>query len=270
MANTTDRTNNTDKTNKADKTGNTGAKSTKKTRALRIILAAILAILVIGIAAFAFYVNDYYHADDRATNALQSTANVKVHTLDNGDIAFEPADPQAGIVFYPGGKVQAEAYAPLMQDLAERGFLSIIVPMPLNLAVFNTNGANGIQEQFPTVHKWILMGHSLGGSMAASYVDGHSDSWDGLILLASYSTADLTDNNIDVLCIRGSNDSVLNKQTYTDNRSNLADDTQEFIIPGGNHAQFGDYGNQSGDGAPEISAQEQQVLTADVIAQAFL
>ena len=147
MANTTDRTNNTDKTNKADKTGNTGAKSTKKTRALRIILAAILAILVIGIAAFAFYVNDYYHADDRATNALQSTANVKVHTLDNGDIAFEPADPQAGIVFYPGGKVQAEAYAPLMQDLAERGFLSIIVPMPLNLAVFNTNGANGIQEQ---------------------------------------------------------------------------------------------------------------------------
>ena len=60
---------------------------TDKTRALRIILAAILAILVIGIAAFAFYVNDCYHADDRATNALQSTTNVKVHTLDNGDIA---------------------------------------------------------------------------------------------------------------------------------------------------------------------------------------
>lgn len=263
-------TSSTDKVKNTDKTGNTGAKSTEKTRTLRIILAAILAILVIGIAAFAFYVNDYYHADDRATNALQSTANVKVHTLDKGCIAFEPADPQAGIVFYPGGKVQAEAYAPLMQDLAERGFLSVIVPMPFNLAVFNTSGADGIQEQFSTVHQWILMGHSLGGSMAASYVDGHSDSWDGLILLASYSTADLTDNNIDVLCIRGSNDSILNKQTYTDNRSNLADDTQEFIIPGGNHAQFGDYDNQSGDGEPEISAQEQQALTADAIAQAFL
>lgn len=263
-------TSSTDKVNNTDKTGNTGAKNTKKSRTLRIILAAILAILVIGIAAFAFYVNDYYHADDRATNALQSTANVKVHTLDNGDIAFEPADPQAGIVFYPGGKVQAEAYAPLMQDLAEHGFLSVIVPMPFNLAVFNTNGAGGIQEQFPTVHKWILMGHSLGGSMAASYVDEHSDSWDDLILLASYSTADLTDNNIDVLCIRGSNDNVLNKQAYTDNHSNLANDTQEFIIPGSNHAQFGDYGNQSGDGEPEISAQEQQALTADVITQAFL
>lgn len=276
MASNTDKTDKVNKTDPAnnlgntDKTGNTGAKSTKKTRALRIILAAILAILVIGIAAFAFYVNDYYHADDRATNALQSTTNVKVHTLDNGNIAFEPADPQAGIVFYPGGKVQAEAYAPLMQDLAERGFLSVIVPMPFNLAVFNTNGAGGIQEQFPTVHKWIIMGHSLGGSMAASYVDGHNDSWDGLVLLASYSTADLTDNNIDVLCIRGSNDNVLNKQAYTDNHSNLANDTQEFIIPGGNHAQFGDYGNQSGDGEPEISAQEQQALTADAIAQTFL
>lgn len=263
-------TSSTDKVNNTDKTGNTGAKSTKKTHTLRITSAAILAILVIGIAAFAFYVNDYYHADDRATNALQSTTNVKVHTLDNGNIAFEPADPQAGIVFYPGGKVQAEAYAPLMQDLAERGFLSVIVPMPFNLAVFNTNGAGGIQEQFPTVHKWIIMGHSLGGSMAASYVDEHSDSWDGLVLLASYSTADLTDNNIDVLCIRGSNDNVLNKQAYTDNHSNLANDTQEFIISGGNHAQFGDYGNQSGDGEPEISAQEQQALTADAIAQAFL
>lgn len=282
MANTTDRTDNTAKTDKidktdpannlgnTDKTDNTGVKSTKKSRAIRIIITVILAILVIGIAAFAFYVNNYYHADDRATNALQSTANVKVHTLDNGDITFGPADPQAGIVFYPGGKVQAEAYAPLMQDLAERGFLSVIVPMPFNLAVFNTNGANGIQEQFPTVHKWILMGHSLGGSMAASYVDEHSDSWDGLILLASYSTADLTDNNINVLCIRGSNDNVLNMQAYTDNRLNLTDDTQEFIIPGGNHAQFGDYGNQSGDGEPEISTQEQQALTADVITQAFL
>lgn len=243
---------------------------TKRFHALRVIIAIIVALVVIGAVAFTIYVNDYYHADDRAIAALQSTENVQVRTLDNGDIVFEPSDPRAAIVFYPGGKVQAEAYAPLMQDLAERGFLSVIVPMPFNLAVFNVNGASGIQEQFPAVHEWILMGHSLGGSMAASYIDEQSESWDGLVLLASYSTADLSDNGIEVLCIRGSDDGVLNAEAYSDNRSNLGSDVTEYIIPGGNHAQFGDYGSQSGDGDPEVSAEEQQTLTANAIAQAFL
>lgn len=263
----------TDTSNTANAISATNTPSTKnpkKHRALKIIIAVVIAIVVMGVAAFAFYVNDYYHADNRATAALQSTTDVQVRTLDNGDIAFEPANPQAGIVFYPGGKVQAEAYAPLMQDLAERGFLCIIVPMPFNLAVFNVNGADGIQGQFPNIHEWILMGHSLGGSMAATYADEHNDSWDGLVLLASYSTADLTDNNIEALSIRGSNDQVLNMQSYEDNRANLPADTTEDIIAGGNHAQFGDYGAQSGDGTPEISPAEQQQITADAIAQAFL
>ncbi len=244
--------------------------SNKKHCALRIILATIVALVVVGSVVFAIYVNDYYRADERASAALQSAEDVQVYTLSNGDIVFEPANPQAGIVFYPGGKVQAEAYAPLMQDLAQRGFVCVIVPMPFNLAVFNVNGASGVQEQIPSVQKWILMGHSLGGSMAATYIDGHSESWDGLVLLASYSTSDLTENNLEVIRICGSEDGVLDEQTYADNRSNLSHDSLEIIIPGGNHAQFGDYGAQEGDGEPNISSEEQQKLTADEIARVFL
>lgn len=242
----------------------------KKRRVLRAAIVVILALVAIGVGAFALYVNDYYHANDRAIEALQSTEDVQVRILDNGGIAFEPAEPPAGIVFYPGGKVQAEAYAPLMQRLAERGFVSVIVPMPFNLAVLNVDGANGIQEQFPSVREWVLMGHSLGGSMAAAYVDGHGGSWDGLVLLASYSTSDLSDDGLDVLCVRGSEDGVLNEQAYAGNRPNLPLDAQEVIIPGGNHAQFGDYGPQAGDGAPGIPAEEQQKIAADEIAQTFL
>lgn len=241
-----------------------------KHRGLRVAIVAVVAMVVIACVGFGIYVGDYYRADDRALAALEPTEEVQVRTLANGDIAFEPHDPQAGIVFYPGGKVQAEAYAPLMRALAERGFLSVIVPMPFNLAVFNVNGADGIQQQFPSVNEWILMGHSLGGSMAAAYADGHSGEWAGLVLLAAYSTADLTDNDIDVLCIRGSNDQVLNGQAYADNRSNLAYDAPELIISGGNHAQFGDYGAQSGDGKPTIAPEKQQAITADEVAQTFL
>ena len=215
---------------------------TKSHRGLWITLIVVAAIIVAAGVAFAIYASDYYHADERATAAMQSTETVEVRTLRNGDIAFEPLYPQAGIVFYPGGKVQAEAYAPLMQALAERGFLSVIVPMPFNLAVLNVNGADGIQEQFPAIHEWILMGHSLGGSMAAAYADGHNDEWAGLVLLAAYSMSDLSDNDIDVLSIRGDNDEVLDMDMYSRKRGNLPYEATERVVPGGNHAQFGDYG----------------------------
>lgn len=239
-------------------------------RKLKIALATVLAVAVAGAVGFGVYASDYYHADDTALKAMESTSSISVHRLDNGDIAFEPADPQAGIVFYPGGKVQAEAYAPLMQDLAERGFLCVIVPMPFNLAVLNANGADGVQQQFPAVQKWILMGHSLGGVAAASYLDDHASSWDGLVLLGAYSTADLTSDDLPVLSIVGENDGVLNREAANENASNLGEEGREFDIPGGNHAQFGSYGPQAGDGEATISPEEQQSLTAEEVASTFL
>lgn len=242
----------------------------KPRRTLKIVLTALLSLIVVGAVGFGIYVSDYYHADSAALEAMESTKSVSVHRLDNGDIAFEPADPQAGIVFYPGGKVQAEAYAPLMQSLADRGFLCVVVPMPFNLAVLNVNGADGVQQQFPSVQKWILMGHSLGGAIAATYVDSHASSWDGLVLLGAYSTVDLTGDDLSVLSVIGGNDGVLNRDAANENASNLGEEGREFDIPGGNHAQFGSYGPQAGDGDATISPEEQQSLTADEVASIFL
>lgn len=202
--------------------------------------------------------------------AMEPTDTVAVQRLEGGDIAFVPGDPRAGIVFYPGGKVQAEAYAPLMRDLAERGFLCVIVCMPFNLAVLDANGADGVQEQFPAVRRWILMGHSLGGVMAAGHLDGHARSWNGLVLLGAYSTADLSDDGVTVLSIAGDSDGVLNCRAAADNGGNLGEGAREFVIPGGNHAQFGSYGPQDGDGEAGLSPEEQRALTVDEIAGAFL
>lgn len=149
--------------------------------------------------------------------AMESTDAVAVQRLEDGDIAFVPGDPRAGIVFYPGGKVQAEAYAPLMRDLADRGFLCVIVSMPFNLAVLDANGADGVRERLPAVRRWILMGHSLDGAMAAGYLDGHARSWDGLVLLGAYSTADLSDDGVTVLSVTGDSDGVLDRRAAADN-----------------------------------------------------
>lgn len=242
----------------------------KTRRRLKVALTAVLVVIVAGAIGFGVYVGDYYHADDAALAAMEPTDTVAVQRLEDGDIAFVPVDPRAGIVFYPGGKVQAEAYAPLMQDLADRGFLCVIVCMPFNLAVLDANGADGVQERFPAVRRWILMGHSLGGVMAAGYLDGHAQSWDGLVLLGAYSTADLSDDGVTVLSVTGDSDGVLNRQAAADNGGNLGEGARELVIPGGNHAQFGSYGPQDGDGEAGLSPKEQRALTADEIAGVFL
>ena len=137
--------------------------------------------------------------------------------------------------------------------------------MPFNLAVLDMNAADGIQEQYPEIENWYIGGHSLGGSMAASYLEKNVDDYEGLILLGSYSTADLSETDLDVLSIYGSEDKVMNHEKYADNKANLPDDFTEIIIDGGCHAYFGMYGAQDGDGTPTISNEEQISITAENI-----
>lgn len=128
------------------------------------------------------------------------------------------------------------------------------------------NAADGIAGKFPHIDSWYIGGHSLGGAMAASYAAKHSDELDGLVLLAAYSTADLTDSGLRVYTTYGSEDGVLNREKLEANRGNLPQDTVETVINGGCHAGFGSYGSQKGDGEPAISAEEQQQQTADAVA----
>ena len=139
--------------------------------------------------------------------------------------------------------------------------------MPFNLAVFDVNAADGIQEQYPEIEEWYIGGHSLGGSMAASYLADNAEEYDGLILLGSYAATDLSDTDLDVLSIYGSEDKVMNREKYDENKSNLPDDFTEIIIDGGCHAYFGMYGAQNGDGTPVITREEQIALTVEHVVE---
>lgn len=237
-------------------------KSKKKN--ILYIIAAIIFILT-GIVIF--YVNDDYDATDEAMLALETTENVQVEGED--PVHFYPvenAQTEVGIIFYPGGKVEEEAYAPLMQSLAGEGFAVFLVNMPLGLAVFDINGADGIIADHEEISDWYLMGHSLGGSIAAVYA-GKNEKLAGLILLAAYSTEDLSNRNLPVLAIFGSEDQVINAEKVDEYRPMLPSTLIETTIEGGNHAQFGNYGIQKGDGEASITTQEQQMMTVDAITQ---
>ena len=246
------------------------SESTKKApKRARIVLGIIIAILaVLAIAAFC-WVNNYYHADEAALAVIAdengAADGVVVEDLDGEAIAFVPDHPVAGLVFYPGGKVQPEAYAPLMQECAERGILCVIVKFPFNLAFFNMSAADGVKERFPDVKEWVIAGHSLGGVAACNYVSKHASDFEGVALLASFPVDDLSSYGGSVITLVGSEDHVINRTKLEDAAALLPDDAELMAIEGGNHAGFGNYGKQDGDGAATISSEQQQKETADAI-----
>ena len=238
----------------------------QKKRKLIITLSSIFAVILLLVGISGAYLGDYYKSDNEAIGAFLPQHTSWKEEPDN-TIVFEPENPVAGFIFYPGGKVEHRAYIPLMQALCERGVLCVLVKMPFNLAVFDINAADGIQNEYPEITNWYIGGHSLGGSMAASYLGTHIDEYKGLILLGSYSTEDLSDSGTKVLSVFGSEDNVMNKDSYTRYKSNLPEDFTEIEIPGGCHAYFGMYGAQDGDGAPAITNEEQIRLTAEYISE---
>lgn len=228
-----------------------------KHKGLIIGSAIFLGIIALLIIAFFVYVGSYYEADVEAIAAFDYEG-FDIREIDDGTIAYVPKEEyDTGIIFYPGGKVEYSAYIPLMKSIASRGVLCILVDMPFNLAVFDIDRADGIYEGFVSVDNWYMAGHSLGGSMACEYVSSNLSFFKGVILLASYSAVDLSESQLKVLSIYGSVDEVLNKESYEGSKANLPKDTTEYVILGGNHAYFGVYGEQDGDGEATITNSEQ-------------
>ena len=234
-----------------------------KRKPFLIITSAILTLAIL-VGACAIYLGDYYRADHEAIGAFLPRGTTWEDGPD-GTIVFEPNGATTGLIFYPGGKVEHRAYIPLMQACAEQGILCVLVEMPFHLAVLDINAADGIQAQYPHIQDWYIGGHSLGGSMAAAYLEKNAEDYEGLILLGSYSTADLSQSGLDVLSIYGSEDKVMNREKYEDNKANLPEGFTEVILDGGCHAYFGMYGPQDGDGTPTISNEEQIYITVEHI-----
>jgi len=238
----------------------------KKRKALIWCLSITLVFAII-FGGCLVYLSIYYKADTETVDAFLSKSTVLVEE-NKKHTAFLPNEKSdVGFIFYPGGKVDYKAYYPLMQTLAEYGVFSVVVKMPFNLAVFDSNAADKVMEEYPDVKNWYIGGHSLGGAMAAAHTSKNEGNFKGLVLLGAYSTKNLSDSNISVLSVYGSLDKVMNKEKYDECLSNMPKDFSEFIIDGGCHAYFGAYGEQKGDGKATLSANEQIYITATHIYQ---
>lgn len=223
---------------------------------LRILLIGILVIFLLGILGLVGW----------ATVSAQSPTERAVAILrengierEDGQLVFRPDSPtDKGLIYYPGGLVDPEAYAVTAQGIADAGYLVVIPKMPLNLAFTGINRADGIRADFPEIESWVIGGHSLGGAMAAQYAKNNVDNLDGLIMYASYpaNNEDFVDFPLPILTIMGSKDpGAPQQEAFYDT---IADSAERFIIEGGNHRQYADYSYQPDDGIATISVAEQQ------------
>ncbi|MGQ8872237.1 alpha/beta hydrolase [Paenibacillus sp. TSA_86.1] len=221
-----------------------------------IWISVIIIALVAGV--FAYLASVTYSPSEQAE--MKSDNQVSVSEVKNG-YQFESKGQditQPNVVFYPGGLVEPASYAPMARALAEQGHRVYITKMPLNLAMFGGNRANSFLAEHAG-ESFVIGGHSLGGVFASRYAAAHTNQIKGVFYLASYADdgGRLDGTNLSALQITGSNDGVLNWESWEKAKSNLPNDTTFVSIDGGNHGQFGSYGMQKGDHEPKITEQEQ-------------
>ncbi len=216
----------------------------------RILIALSLVLTV----SFLLYVHDDYPASQRAIALLEQENIIQI--TEDVLMIKSKQETSTGFIFYPGAKVEYTAYLPLLTQLSEVTDITVyLVKMPFNLAILNPSKAQDLMEEYPETTTWYLGGHSMGGAMASYNASKHLERIAGVILLGAYPYGDypLTQT----LTIYGSlNTSVAQKINYEE---------QVVEIEGGNHAQFGDYGDQKGDAIATISREEQQQQTIEAI-----
>ncbi|BAK37616.1 hypothetical protein MLP_46020 [Microlunatus phosphovorus NM-1] len=176
----------------------------------------------------------------------------------------QTVQPQAGLIFVPAPRVDPRAYANVLRPIAEAGYLVAIVKPAYGVALPNDGTAKTVIDNHSEIRYWAMGGHDSGGAVAAAFAD--SNPVIGLLLYASAPGNELVRNDLITTSISGSADGLVSPGDIAEGKPNLPEATRYVVIEGGYHAYFGDYGQQSGDGAPTISRQEAQ----DQIRQATL
>lgn len=185
--------------------------------------------------------------------------------LRDDGVWYIPENPaEVGFIFYCGAFVDYRDYCGILGGLAERGYFTASLKCPLDIAMLNPFGALQLMDQHPEIHHWFIGGHSMGGVVASLLSSDLFGRFEGVVLLASYSIVPIS---VPALSIYGTNDGVLVMPLYQLSKPLVESGLTEIVLQGGNHAQYGNYGNQFLDRPADISMDTQQQTCIDAIDQ---
>ena len=225
-------------------------------KGIRRFLIALVAVILVGLIGGHIYLRNQVH------NATPDAAKVaQTATNKDGTLYFGKKDAPMTVIFYPGALIKPSAYSLWAKEVAADGYRVAIVNFPYELAVFGSNKADQVLKN--NQKPYVIGGHSLGGVMASRYAANHqSKRLKGVFFLASYPDEKGKLKNLPVLSLTAGKDKVLNWTAYQEAKDYLPGDTIYDEFHEGNHAGFGDYGQQKGDGKAEVSDKIQQQWVA--------
>lgn len=223
---------------------------------VRIVLAVpflVLGFLVVVLLGYSRPAT----AEPQAVSALRSQNDVNVvdrltwYELVPSRLgkSGNPTRPTTGLIFLPGARVDPRAYAPELRQVADAGYLVVVFKEPFGFSVFDRNHAQSAIDAHPEIGHWGIGGHSLGGTIAASFAADHRRI-EALLLLASYPAGRIDRGDLSVTSISGDQDGLATPEKIEKSKANLPASTRFIVIAGASHASFADYGRQSGDGTP--------------------
>jgi hypothetical protein len=230
------------------------------------IVKVFLALVLIMVMSLGIWLNITYSPNDTAIKYMVDSEEVNILEEDFG-LSFLPTSERksSGIIFYPGGKVELTAYSPLAYKLAEEGYMVTIVQMPFNLAVLDVDKGKEVINHYEAIEEWYIGGHSLGGAMAGSFAYDYKELINGVFFLGAYPVEELADSKLEILLINGSLDTIVDQDRLEQAKRLIPESSDNIIIQGANHSQFGSYGLQNNDQAAKISFEEQQKRTIELI-----
>ncbi|MBB5741808.1 pimeloyl-ACP methyl ester carboxylesterase [Microbacterium ginsengiterrae] len=237
---------------------------TRRRRVLRWVAWSVVAVLLLAVGGtLAWTQIGVMDAEDGPLADARGNPLITIDDAAEG-IVLAPADgtSESGMVFIPGAKVDPWAYVPVLQGVAEQGTTVVITRPWLNLAFFDLRELDDFTSAAPEIDRWSVGGHSLGGVRACQLA---ADA-EALVLFASYCAVDLSDTDIAVLSVSGSEDGLSTPTKIDDARDLLPADAELVQIDGASHASFGDYGPQQGDGTPTISREEMRETVTELVA----
>lgn len=241
----------------------------RRVRAIGLGAVSALALVVLG---FLIWANTPYRAERGPVIEVWANGTVQVQYLEEGILMTPVADAidlppsPTGLVFVPGARVEAHAYMYQLSGVVEEHKVTVLITEPtLNLAFFDTRSLDQFTTAAPEVDRWFVGGHSLGGVRACLMTPGADV--EGLVLFGSYCANDVSESGLQVLSIAGENDALSTPAIIDENAGLLPSDALLVTIAGANHASFGDYGPQSGDGERTISSEQMRAELTTLVGE---
>ncbi len=244
----------------------------------RVVFAVPLLVLAFLLVVFLAYARPLV-ATSTATVALRSEDSVRIADRPTWyelipvreSPSGEDIKPTTGLMFTPGARIDSRAYAHVLRPLAEAGYLVVVLKEPFGFSLLDADRGSKVLDLHPEITTWVVGGHSLGGTTAATLAD-RDERVKGLALLASYPADNVVRADLEVVSISGTADGFTTPDDIEASKGKLPPNTSYVVINGAAHSTFGDYGDQSGDGTAMIdrSAAQSEITKATLTLLASL